>query len=104
MIRKVLCAAMLAGALSACAAAGAPSSAPPVACSAVAAIEAGSLGKTLDAADPHSAEGVLWADAKAACPAGAAAPGVDLSWIGSVVQMLAQLVPTLAPILAGAGL
>lgn len=102
MKRILLCAA-LAGVLAACAAAGSQPT-PPIACSAVSAIEASALGSRLNAADPHGAEGVLWADAKAACPGGTPASGVDPTWIGAVVQMLAQVVPALAPVLASAGL
>ncbi len=51
----------------------------------------------LDAQDPHSALGVLWADAKAGCVNGAPAAAVDTSWTGMVWGELKALAPTLIP-------
>ena len=55
----------------------------------------------LDAQDPHSAAGVLWADAKAACVNGAPAPGVSTSWTQLVVNELTALLPSVLPALVG---
>lgn len=60
-------------------------------------------GVRLDAFDPHSAIGVLWADVKAACPGGQPAAGVDASWTSMVwsmlVPLLAQAVPAVMALL-----
>src|SRR5690349_9045881 len=57
----------------------------------------------LNAQDPHSAIGVLWADAKSACVAGLPAVGVDQSWGGMIwgelKVLIPQLLPSLIPIL-----
>ncbi len=59
----------------------------------------------LDAQDPHSAAGILWADTKSACANGLPAPGVDQSWGGMVwgelKTLIAQVLPSLLPLLAG---
>ncbi len=59
----------------------------------------------LDAQDPHSAVGVLWSDAKAACIAGVPAPGVSQDWGGMVwgelKVLIPQLLPQLIPLLFG---
>ena len=59
----------------------------------------------LDAQDPHSAVGVLWADAKAACVAGVPAVGVSESFGGMVwgelKVLIPQVLPTLLPLLVG---
>lgn len=55
----------------------------------------------LAALDPHSALGVLWADAKAACPSGAPAAGVDASWTAQVWAMTKSLIPQVLPLLIG---
>lgn len=52
---------------------------------------------TLDAQDQHSALGVLWADTKSACVAGAPTPGVDQSWGGMVWGEVKALIPQLLP-------
>ncbi len=52
---------------------------------------------TLDAQDPHSAIGVLWADAKSACVAGAPAAGVSTDWTGMIFGELKVLIPQLLP-------
>lgn len=89
----------LAGALAACAP-GAPSSGDPVAsaCAALATVEASPEGAKLDQLDPHSATGILWADAKAAC---AAQKGVNGAWLLGVLELLVKAAPVIAPILAG---
>ena len=54
-----------------------------------------------DAQDPHSAVGVLWADAKSACLNGAPAPGVSTDWAQFVEQELLALIPSVLPALVG---
>jgi hypothetical protein len=55
--------------------------------------------------DPHSALGSLWADARAARPAGMPAGGVSSSWTAMVWGMartlIPQLLPKLLPVLIG---
>ncbi len=60
-----------------------------------------SVTATLGAADPHSALGVLWADAKSGCANGVPAAGVGVSWTGEVWGMLKALAPTVIPWLIG---
>ncbi|HEX3862748.1 MAG TPA: hypothetical protein VHY35_13740 [Stellaceae bacterium] len=55
----------------------------------------------LDAEDPHSALGVLWADAKSACTNGVPAVGVSTDWGALVWSEAKQLVPVVLPILIG---
>jgi hypothetical protein len=59
----------------------------------------------LDAQDPHSAIGVLWADAKAACANGVPAPGVSADWGGMIwgelKVLIPQVLPSLLPLLLG---
>jgi len=55
----------------------------------------------LDAQDPHSALGVLWADAKSACANGVPAAGASTDWTGLVTQEMLALAPTVIPALAG---
>lgn len=59
----------------------------------------------LDAQDPHSALGVIWADAKSACSNGIPVPGVSASWgsmlWGELKVLIPQLLPSLLPILIG---
>ena len=60
---------------------------------------------TLNAQDPHSALGVLWLDAQAACVAGAPVAGVDATWgamvWGEVKALIPQVLPMLVPLLVG---
>ena len=53
----------------------------------------------LDAQDPHSAAGVLWADTKSACVNGTIAVGVDPTWGGMIVGELKALIPQVLPML-----
>ena len=53
----------------------------------------------LDAQDPHSAAGVLWADTKSACINGTIAANVSPDWAGLVVGELKTLLPQVLPIL-----
>lgn len=59
----------------------------------------------LNAQDPHSALGVLWIDAQAACVAGAPTPGVNATWgamvWGEVKALIPQVLPMLVPLLVG---
>ena len=59
----------------------------------------------LDAQDPHSALGVLWADAKSGCANGAPVQAVNQGWTqqvwGEVKALLPQVLPTLVPLLIG---
>lgn len=55
----------------------------------------------LDAVDPHSALGVLWADVKAGCVGTTAKTGVSIDWLGIVVGELKVLAPQVIPWLAG---
>ena len=59
----------------------------------------------LDAQDPHSALGVLWADTKSACANGVPAVGVTADWGGMVwgelKVLIPQLLPALVPLLLG---
>jgi hypothetical protein len=94
----------LCGVLAACAAAGAPNPKDPVAtaCAEVDAVRASPDGATLDKLDPHSSAGVLWADAKAACAAGVAKPGINQAWLLGVLSFLAKAAPIVAPVILGA--
>jgi hypothetical protein len=60
---------------------------------------------TLDAQNPHSTLGVLWADAKSACVNGVPVAGVDESWRamiwGEMKVLIPQLLPALIPLLVG---
>lgn len=60
---------------------------------------------SLNALDPHSAIGVIWADAKSACTNGAPAPGVSVSWgsmlWGELKVLIPQMLPSLIPMLVG---
>jgi hypothetical protein len=60
-----------------------------------------SVTAVFDAADPHSALGVLWADAKAGCVNGAPTPGVSTDWVGMIWGEIKVLAPTLIPWLIG---
>jgi hypothetical protein len=60
-----------------------------------------SVTSTLDAADPHSALGVLWADAKAGCAVGAPVAGVSTDWVSMIWGEVKVLAPTLIPWLIG---
>ncbi len=55
----------------------------------------------LNAQDPGSAVGVLWADTKAACAGAQVASGVDPDWAGLVFGELKALAPTVLPLLIG---
>jgi len=59
----------------------------------------------LNAQDPHSAIGVLWADAKVACVAGVPAAGVSTDWAGMIwgelKVLIPQVLPALLPLLIG---
>lgn len=100
MKRMLRCvpAVVLAGIVAGCA--GGARDAGPSACAAIAAITASPAAARLAGRDPHSAAGVLWADARAACPGGKPKPGVDPSWAAQVLQLLAAAAPYVAPILA----
>jgi hypothetical protein len=89
--------------LAACAAP-VPSGADPVAtaCAEVASVRASPDGASLDRLDPHSSAGVLWADAKAACAAGVAKPGINQAWLLGVLSFLAKAAPIVAPVILGA--
>ncbi len=60
-----------------------------------------SVTTTLDAANPHSALGVLWADAKSGCANGAPTVGVSKTWTAVVWGMLKAVAPTVVPWLIG---
>jgi hypothetical protein len=60
-----------------------------------------SVTSTLEAADPHSALGVLWADAKAGCANGAPTIGISQTWTAVVWGMLKAVAPTVIPWLIG---
>jgi hypothetical protein len=60
-----------------------------------------SVTSTLDAADPHSALGVLWADAKAGCAIGAPAAGVSTDWVAMVWGEIKVIAPVVLPWLIG---
>ncbi|HEV2303315.1 MAG TPA: hypothetical protein VGR91_17245 [Stellaceae bacterium] len=78
------------------------SSAVGTVCTQVQAIESNpAAAGPLDAQDPHSAVGVLWADAKAACVNGAPAPGVSTNWAQLVTSELLALIPSVLPALIG---
>ncbi len=56
---------------------------------------------SLNAQDPHSALGVLWADAKSACVNGVPAPMVATDWGALVWGEVKTLAPVVVPILIG---
>lgn len=60
-----------------------------------------SVGATLDAQDPHSTLGVLWADTKAGCAVGAPAAGVSPDWTAMVWGSVKALAPVVLPYLIG---
>ena len=60
-----------------------------------------SVTSTLDAEDPHSALGVLWADVKAGCANGVPVVGVSQTWTAMVWGMLKVIAPTVLPWLIG---
>lgn len=53
----------------------------------------------LNAQDPHSAVGVLWADAKSACNNGIPVVGVSTDWSALVWGEIKALAPIVLPIL-----
>ncbi len=53
----------------------------------------------LDAQDPHSTLGVLWAQQKSACIAGLPAPGVTPVWTAMIWGQLKVLIPMVLPYL-----
>lgn len=55
----------------------------------------------LNALDPHSALGVLWADAQSGCIGAMPVAGVDASWTQQVWAMAKGLIPTVLPLLIG---
>lgn len=79
----------------------APAPPPPASnvCTTVAKIEATpSAVLALDALDPHSAGGVLWANVEAACPLGVSIPPtVSPTWGQIVLQELIALLPSILP-------
>ncbi len=56
---------------------------------------------TLDSQDPHSALGVLWADAKSGCANGIPISGVSVSWTAEVWGMIKAVAPAVLPWLIG---
>lgn len=88
--------------LAACANTGSTPNAAVTACAAVAKVEASPDGAKLDKLDPHSAGGILWADAKTACPGGVPANGVNTAWVQTVVSALATAAPSIAPLIVSA--
>lgn len=59
----------------------------------------------MDAQDPHSTVGVIWANMKSGCANGLPVVGVDQSWSGmlwgELKVLIPQLLPQLIPVLFG---
>jgi hypothetical protein len=70
-------------------------------CADIAKVQTGPAAVQLAALDPHSALGVLWADANAGCVAGAPVAGVQPDWTGMVWGALKALAPSVLPLLIG---
>ncbi len=72
------------------------------ACKVVATLKTAAEGAVLDAQDPHSAAGVLWADLQSACVNGAPSPAVKTDWVGIVLAGLKTAAPYIIPVIAAA--
>lgn len=60
-----------------------------------------SVTAVLDGQAPHSALGVVWADAKSGCANGAPTVGVSTKWTSMVWDMVKVLAPTVVPWVIG---
>lgn len=75
---------------------------PTSVCADMAALKAAPDAATaLASVDPHSALGVIWADAQSGCNGAVPVAGVNASWTAEMWGMVRAIAPTVLPILIG---